>query len=40
MIPGSQLLLLEDGGHYSYRRHPAKWNAAIDDFLASAEEIV
>jgi aminoacrylate hydrolase len=40
MIPGSQLLLLEDGGHYSYRRHPAKWNAAIDAFLAEAGKTV
>lgn len=40
LIPGAQLLLLEDGGHYSYRRHPAKWNAAIDAFLAQAEKTV
>jgi len=39
-IPGSQMMLFEDGGHYSYRRHPEKWNTAIDAFLAEAEKSV
>jgi pimeloyl-ACP methyl ester carboxylesterase len=39
-IPGSQVLMFDDGGHYSYRRHPEKWNAAITAFLAEAEKTV
>ena len=39
-IPGSQVMMFDDGGHYSYRRHPDKWNAAITDFLAEAEKTV
>lgn len=36
-ISGSQMILFDDGGHYSYRRHPEKWNTAVEAFLASAE---
>ena len=39
-IPGSQVMMFDDGGHYSYRRHPEKWNAAITEFLAEAEKSV
>ena len=39
-IPGSQMMMFDDGGHYSYRRHPEKWNAAISEFLAAAEKSV
>lgn len=36
-IKGSELMMLDDGGHYSYRRHPEKWNARVEAFLQSAE---
>jgi aminoacrylate hydrolase len=36
-IPGSEMQLFEDGGHYSYRRHPKRWNDTIEKFLSSAE---
>lgn len=36
-IAGSEMMLFDDGGHYSYRRHPEKWNNAVAAFLASAE---
>ena len=36
-IAGSEMMLIDNGGHYSYRRHPAKWNAAVENFLAAAE---
>ncbi len=39
-IPGAQMMLFDDGGHYSYRRHPEKWNTAIEAFLAEAEKTV
>tara|TARA_R110002110_G_scaffold284987_2_gene499284 strand:- start:45298 stop:46107 length:810 start_codon:yes stop_codon:yes gene_type:complete len=39
-IPGSQMKLFDDGGHYSYRRHPEKWNAMIGEFLTEAEKTV
>lgn len=32
-IPGAELVILEEGGHYSYRRSHAQWNAAAEDFL-------
>jgi aminoacrylate hydrolase len=32
-IGGSKLVVLEEGGHYSYRRSYEKWNAAVDAFL-------
>jgi aminoacrylate hydrolase len=37
VIQGSELILFEDGGHYSYRRHPEKWNTVVDEFLKKAE---
>lgn len=36
-IGGSKLVILEEGGHYSYRRHPKPWNAMVKDFLRDAE---
>lgn len=32
-IPGSRLLVLEEGGHNSYRRNPEAWNAGVHAFL-------
>ncbi len=40
MLPGAELVLFDDGGHYSYRRHPEKWNVMTEQFLAKAEERV
>ncbi|MFC1665982.1 alpha/beta fold hydrolase [Pseudomonadota bacterium] len=37
-IPNAELSLFEDGGHYSYRRHPKKWNTMVEAFLKTAEE--
>ncbi len=39
-ISGSELLLFDDGGHYSYRRHPEKWNTTVQAFLEKAEQSV
>lgn len=39
-IPGSEVLFFEDGGHYSYRRHPEKWNTTVQSFLEKAEQSV
>ncbi|MDA1000575.1 MAG: alpha/beta hydrolase [bacterium] len=36
-IKGSKLVVLEEGGHYSYRRSHAEWNAAADAFLKEVE---
>lgn len=33
-IPGARLKILDEGGHYSYRRHPETWNRIVDEFLA------
>ncbi len=33
-IRGSKLAILEEGGHYSYRRKADEWNALVDGFLA------
>ncbi|MBT5948636.1 MAG: alpha/beta fold hydrolase [Nitrospinaceae bacterium] len=32
-IEGSELVVLEEGGHYSYRRSHEEWNAAAEAFL-------
>jgi len=34
-IKGSKLVMLPQGGHYSYRRNPDEWNAIVGDFLAA-----
>ena len=36
-LPQAELELFEDGGHYSYRRHPDKWNKRVETFLQKAE---
>ena len=36
-IEGSRLILVEEGGHYSYRRHSDEWNALVSPFLAELE---
>ncbi len=35
-IPGAQKYVFEEGGHYSYRRHPETWNRVVDGFLKDA----
>jgi aminoacrylate hydrolase len=37
-IPGSRLVIVEEGGHYSYRRHWPEWNRIIDAFLRDTED--
>ena len=32
-IAGSKLVIVEEGGHYSYRRHWQEWNPIVDGFL-------
>ena len=39
-IPGARKVIFEEGGHYSYRRHPERWNELVDAFLADAETTV
>lgn len=36
-VAGSKLVILEEGGHYSYRRHWQEWNMIASEFLADAE---
>lgn len=36
-IKGSKLVVLDEGGHYSYRRSHEEWNAAADAFLKEVE---
>ena len=35
--PGSKLVVVEEGGHYSYRRHWQEWNKIVDPFLREHE---
>jgi aminoacrylate hydrolase len=37
-IPGAQLIVVDEGGHYSYRRHWQQWNALVEPFLNENEE--
>jgi aminoacrylate hydrolase len=37
-IKGSKLVILEEGGHYSYRRKAEEWNAIVDRFLAELQQ--
>jgi aminoacrylate hydrolase len=39
-IAGSRLVIVEEGGHYSYRRHWPEWNRIVDGFLREAEQAV
>ena len=32
-IRGSELYMMKEGGHYSYRRHPGEFNAVVGAFL-------
>jgi aminoacrylate hydrolase len=36
-IAGSRLVIVEEGGHYSYRRHWQTWNRIADAFLSDQE---
>jgi aminoacrylate hydrolase len=36
-IPGSRLVILSEGGHYSYRRHWQDWNKTAEAFLSDTE---
>ena len=35
-VAGSQLIVVDEGGHYSYRRHWQQWNALVEPFLTGA----
>ena len=37
-IRESRLVILPDGGHYSYRRYPEQWNAIVGEFLADTRQ--
>jgi aminoacrylate hydrolase len=32
-IAGSELHIFDQGGHYSYRRHPGEWNSLVERFI-------
>jgi aminoacrylate hydrolase len=36
-VAGSRLVIVEEGGHYSYRRHWQEWNRIADGFLREHE---
>src|SRR5687767_2877468 len=36
-VRGSELVIVEEGGHYSYRRHWQEWNRIVDAFLTENE---
>ena len=36
-IATSRLVIVEEGGHYSYRRHWQEWNGIADAFLREAQ---
>ena len=37
-VAGSKLVIVEEGGHYSYRRHWQEWNKIVAAFLAENED--
>lgn len=39
-IAGARKVIIEEGGHYSYRRHPEQWNAIVEAFLDETEQSV
>jgi hypothetical protein len=39
-VKGSRLVIVEEGGHYSYRRHWQEWNNIADAFLRENEDKV
>ena len=36
-VAGSRLVILDEGGHYAYRRHWQEWNNLVDAFLRERE---
>jgi aminoacrylate hydrolase len=36
-IPGARLVIVQEGGHYSYRRHWQQWNKMVEAFLRETE---
>jgi aminoacrylate hydrolase len=36
-VAGSKLVIVEEGGHYSYRRHWQEWNKIADAFIRENE---
>ena len=36
---GSRLIIVNEGGHYSYRRHWEEWNALTNAFIGDAEGV-
>lgn len=36
-VAGSRLVIVEEGGHYSYRRHWQEWNRIVEGFLRENE---
>ncbi len=38
LVAGSRLVLMKEGGHYSYRRHWQEWNGLVDAFIREAED--
>jgi aminoacrylate hydrolase len=36
-VGGSKLVIVEEGGHYAYRRHWQEWNPIVDAFLREHE---
>ncbi len=39
-VSGSRLVIVEEGGHYSYRRHWQQWNVLADAFLADHDGVI
>lgn len=39
MVAGSRLIIVNEGGHYSYRRHWEEWNALTNAFIGDAEGV-
>jgi aminoacrylate hydrolase len=39
-IVNSRLVIVEEGGHYSYRRHWPEWNGIADTFLRETEGLI
>jgi aminoacrylate hydrolase len=35
-VSGSRLIVVDEGGHYSYRRHWQEWNALVEPFVGGA----
>jgi aminoacrylate hydrolase len=36
-IAGSRMIMVKEGGHYSYRRHWQEWNEIVEAFIREAE---